>query len=525
MKIHPTRALLLAALLAAPAVAEMPTAQPAAGEPATVTATMPATMPTTSAADALKPEGDVKSKVEETSVMGGGKLFTPATPANITDVTKNVFPAVVSIEVKQETFRGGKRELQGAIGSGMIIDQEGHILTNYHVAGRAAELYVTLANKERIPAKLIGDDHWTDVAIIQMDMAEVRKRKITFQHAQLGSSNNLVPGQSVAAIGTPFGLARTFTLGVVSNTDRTFYPQRQTIPEREREGITDVEPIAQYETGEFANWIQMDTPIAPGNSGGPLVDMNAMIVGINTRGAGGYNLNFAIPIDTAKRVAAEILRTATDAKRGKVERADLGIDLKPLQDLESFYGIDLNKGVLINSVDRDSPAAKAGMRPQDILLTLGGKPTNVRFPEELAPVRERIASLPIGKPVSITVRRGRETMDLTATTQKLEGAVGEQRDLTVWGTNVRDVTRTYANDAQLDDDTGVVITSIRSGYPADKAELQIGDVIRSVDRKPATDFDAFLDLYNAGVEKKEKKVLLEVQRDRGRRTVILTVIY
>ena len=494
--------LILPALLAAPAFAEMP---------ATLPATVPSTLPTTSAADALKPEGDVKSKVEETSVMGGGKLFTPATPANITDVTKNVFPAVVSIEVKQETFRRGKRELQGAIGSGMIIDQEGHILTNYHVAGRAAELYVTLANKERIPARLIGDDHWTDVAIIQMDMAEVAKRKIKFQHAQLGTSTGLVPGQSVAAIGTPFGLARTFTLGVVSNTDRTFYPEKQTIDE--------------YETGEFANWIQMDTPIAPGNSGGPLVDMNARIVGINTRGAGGYNLNFAIPIDTAKRVAAEILRTATDTKRGKVERADLGIDLKPLQDLESFYGIDLNKGVLINSVDRGSPAAKAGMRPQDILLDLGGKPTNVRFPEELAPVRQRIASLPIGKPVSMTVRRGGETMQLTATTQKLEGAAGEEREIETWGMSVRDVTRVYANENQLDDDTGVVITSLNPGYPAAKAEMQVGDVIRSVDRKPATDLDGFLDLYNASVKKKEKKVLLEVQRDRGRRTVILTVGY
>ena len=508
--------LILPALLAAPAFGEMP---------ATMPATMPSTLPTTSAAEALKPEGEAKTKVEQTSVTGGGKLFTPATPQNITDVTKNVFPAVVSIEVKQETFRRGKRELQGAIGSGMIIDQEGHILTNYHVAGRAAELYVTLANKERIPAKLIGDDHWTDVAIIQMDMAEVKKRHITFQHAQLGTSNGLVPGQSVAAIGTPFGLARTFTLGVVSNTERTFYPQRQTIPERERTDITDREPIAEYETGEFANWIQMDTPIAPGNSGGPLVDMNAKVVGINTRGAGGYNLNFAIPIDTAKRVAAEILRTATATRRGRVDRADLGIDLKPLQDLESFYGIDLNKGVLINSVDRGSPAAKAGLRPQDILLDLGGKPTNVRFPEELAPVRQRIASLPVGKPIRLVLLRNGEQMDLTATPQKLEGSVGEQRELKVWGLNIRDVTRTYANDAQLDDDTGVVITSINSGYPAAKAELQIGDVIRMVDRKPATDLDAFLDLYNASVDKKEKKVLLEVQRDRGRKTVILTVDY
>ena len=111
------------------------------------------------------------------------------------------------------------------------------------------------------------------------------------------------------AIGTPFGLARTMTLGVVCNNERTFYPDRMTIDE--------------YETGEFANWIQMDTPINPGNSGGPLVDMTGKVVGINTRG-GGQNLNFAVPIDTAKEVVAKILASATTDKKGRVERSDLG---------------------------------------------------------------------------------------------------------------------------------------------------------------------------------------------------------
>src|SRR3712207_2974662 len=115
-----------------------------------------------------------------------------------------------------------------------------------------------------------------------------------------------------------------------------------------------------FRSGSFANWIQMDTPISPGNSGGPLVDMTGHVVGINTRG-GGQNLNFAVPIDTAKEVVKAILATATDDKKGRVDRSDLGIDLKPLQDLESFYNIDINKGVLINNVDRNSPAMKAGV--------------------------------------------------------------------------------------------------------------------------------------------------------------------
>jgi serine protease Do len=254
--------------------------------------------------------------------------------------------------------------------------------------------------------------------------------------------------------------------------------------------------------------------------------MNGRVVGINTRGFEGQSLNFAIPIKTAKEVVSEILRTASaSGKKGRVERADLGIDMKPLQDLESFYDIDINKGVLVNSVDRGSPAAKAGVKTQDILLAVNGKETNVRFPEEIAAARKMIADLPIGEEVTITLRRGKETMDLRAKTMKLEGAVGEEREMKGWGLSVRDVTRTYANEKQLDDDSGVVVTTLSGGYPAAKADLEQGDVIRSVNNKPVTDLEAFATLYEESVNAKEERVLLEIQRGRGRRSAVLRVTY
>jgi serine protease Do len=437
--------------------------------------------------------------------------FPPATPHAVVEVTQKVFPAVVRIDVAQEIYSEGKRNLRRGIGSGVIIDDQGHILTNYHVAGRAAELYITLANKERVPAKLIGDDHWTDIAVLQLDMETIQKKKIPFAYAELGDSDSLMVGQDVIAMGTPFGLTRTMTLGIVSNNERTFYPDRQRIDD--------------YETGDFSNWIQMDTPIAPGNSGGPLVDIGGRVVGINTRGMRGQQLNFAIPINTAKAVASEILRTATQEKKGKVDRADLGIDLKPLQDLETFYEIDINKGVLINSVDRASPAMKAGVKVQDILLELNGNPVNVRFPEEVSPARKMIADLAIGEDCTLTIRRGKDTLTLTAKTQKLEGAVGEERELKVWGLSVRDVTRTYANEAQLDDDTGVVVTTMSPGYPAAKAELEPNDVVRSVNQKPVTDLEEFVKLYDESIKSKDERVLLELQRGRGRRSAVLKVAY
>jgi serine protease Do len=437
--------------------------------------------------------------------------FPAATPEAVAMVTQKVFPAVVRIDVAQEVYSEGKRNLVRGIGSGVIIDEQGHVLTNFHVAGRAAEIYITLANKERVPAKLIGDDHWADIAVVQIDMDEIKRRNVSFTYAELGDSDSLIIGQDVIAIGTPFGLTRTMTLGIVSNNERTFYP--------------DVETIDGYETGEFNNWIQMDTPIAPGNSGGPLVDLNGKIVGINTRGIRGQALNFAIPINTVKEVAMKILATATDEKKGHVDRADLGLDLKPLQDLETFYEIDVNKGALVNSVDRGSPAAVAGVKTQDILLSINDKPINVRFPEEVALAQKAIAALPIGEDVKLGVRRGRETVELTAKTQKLEGAIGEEKELKTWGMTVRDVTRKYANEEQLDDDTGVVVTTMSSGYPAQKAELQPEDVIRSINQKPVTDIDELMKIYDESVKNKETRVFLEVQRRRGRQYVVMNITY
>ena len=457
-----------------------------------------------------KPATTTETSVKQESITGAQKTFPSATPEAVIEVTKRIFPAVVRLDVAQEVYSEGKRNLRRGIGSGVIIDAEGRILTNYHVAGRAAEIFVTLANKERIRGTLIGDDHWTDLAVVQLDMEEVKRKNSNFEYAELGQSDDLQPGQDVMAIGTPFGLARTMTLGIVSNNERTFYPDKMSIDE--------------YETGEFSNWIQMDTPINPGNSGGPLVDLTGKVVGINTRG-GGQNLNFAVPVDTAREVIKAILATAGADKKGKVERSDLGLDLKPLQDLESFYDIDINKGVLVNSVDRGSPAAKAGVKTQDILLEVNGKPMNVRFPEEVAAARKMIADMPVGTDVSMLVKRGKENVTLSAKTQKLEGAVGEEKEFKTWGLSVRDVTQTYANAEQLDDADGVVVTTLNPGYPAQKAELSSGDIIRSVGGKKVTDLDEFQKLYDASTKAKDSRVLFEVIRNRGTRRAVLKVEY
>jgi serine protease Do len=438
----------------------------------------------------------------------GPDPFPAATPKRVVAVTRMISPAVVRLDVAQAVYRDGKRSLSRGIGSGVIIDQDGRILTNYHVAGRSVEIYATLASEERVPARLVGDDHWTDLAIVQLDMDVIKKKKIAFASAKLGDSSALVVGQDVMAFGTPYGLSRTVTGGHVSATDRTLYP-------------TSLD-IDGYETGDFSNWIQMDAPINPGNSGGPLVDLNGNVVGINTRG-GAQNLNFAIPIDTAKEVIAEIEKTGTPTTLGHVARSDLGMELKPLQDLEAFYHLDIDQGVLIDSIDRGGPADAAGVRPQDILLGLNLKATNVRFPEELAPVRKRIADLPIGSEAELTIKRGTKVIHLTATTEALQGYFGDEHGYPVWGLSARTVTRPYANRNQLDDAKGVWVTSKSPDLPADKAELEVGDVIRSVGGKPVANLDDFTKLYAASVARKDTAIPLQIRHDRFVKTIVLEI--
>jgi len=343
-----------------------------------------------------------------------------------------------------------------------------------------------------------------------MDAETVKRRGITFSSAQLGDSGNLMVGQDVMAFGTPFGLARTVTRGSISNTDRTFFDVQRHMD------------IDGYETGDFSNWIQMDVPINPGNSGGPLVDINGKVVGINTRG-GGQNLNFAIPIDTAKPVIAAILATAAPGKKGRVDRSDLGFDLMPMHELETFYDIDINRGVLINSVDQIGPYTTAGGKAQDILLAVNDEPTNVRFPEELAAVRQRVASLPIGSDVKLTVKRGKDILTLTAHTTRLEGFLGEERGFTQWGVSLREVTRPYAVANQLEKVAGVWITSMAEGEPAEKAHLQVGDVILSVDNTQVDDMAQFQTLYDKTLDQKLDRVALVVERGREVSTEILDI--
>lgn len=402
--------------------------------------------------------------------------------------------AVVRIDVRELAFEAGARRYSASLGSGVIISEDGLVVTNAHVASpRAVDLSVTLANLERVNAKLVGWDHWTDLAVLRIDMEEVKRRKLKFAHAKFGDSGDLRPGEVVYAVGTPHGLTRTVTRGIISNTARNF---------------EDPAGVNGYETGLFNTWLQTDAAINPGNSGGPLVTENGRVVGITSRGyLGANNLGFAIPAATARGVVEVLVRD------GAITRSYIGVIPGALQDLENFYSLASNTGVLVNSVDPGSPAMRAGLRPGDIVLEINGTKIDGRFPEQLPAIQFMIASQPIGSSIRMLVKRGAETREYAVATEKLESRVGEEWAFDKWGLSVRKVSRAFARANQLDDDTGVVVIGIQSGFPAAVAGLSRGDIITKINQQPVATLDTMKAAHTTYTAN-PAPTLFEVQRDR-----------
>ena len=402
--------------------------------------------------------------------------------------------AVVRIDVRELEFADGSRLYSAGIGSGVILSADGLVLTNAHVASpRAVDISITLANLERVNAKLVGWDHWTDLALLRIDMADVKRRGLEFTHAEFGDSGAVFPGEVVYAVGTPHGLSRTVTRGIISNTQRYF---------------EDVAGVEGYETGAFNTWLQTDAAINPGNSGGPLVTEDGKVVGITSRAyLGANNLGFAIPAATAKHVVALLTRD------GAITRSYIGIAPGPLQDLETFYSLALNTGMLVKSVDPGSPAAKAGVRASDIVLAVNNVKVDGRFPEQLPAIQYMIASQPIGSTVALRIKRGPEIRDYRIITERLESRVGDEWAFDQWGLSVEKVSRAFARENQLDDDTGVLVIGTRPGFPADIAGVSRGDIILKINQHAIASLDE-MKAAHAAYAAKPVPTLFEVQRDR-----------
>lgn len=401
--------------------------------------------------------------------------------------------SVVKIDVWEVSQKDGGSRTFRSVGSGVLMSDDGLILTNAHVVNSYVnKIVVTLPNLERVKAEFVGWDHWTDLALIRLDKRELESKKLRFAVASLGDSDSLKTGEVVYAAGTPHGFARTLTRGIVSNTNRFF------------EGTI---LNSGYETGTFNTWIQTDAAINPGNSGGPLARPNGEVVGINTRAyTNSNNLGFAVPSNVAKHVMAEILA------RGKVERGYVGVVLAPLQDMESFFDIDINRGVLVSSVDALSPAAVAGILPGDIVLKIDGDDIDGRFPEQLPAIMSKIAAKKVGDKAEFLVMRGGRKFSKSLAVEPLESRVGREYTLEKWGAGMREITKAYARESKLETDSHLMVAGVRDGFPFSIAGIAAGDIIVSINRKKITTREQIEAEYEASC-KSPKKILVQVLRN------------
>jgi len=433
-------------------------------------------------------------------------LGVPAQPIEAADlqaailkVQRDAQTALVNIQPVTETFSRGEKRKRSSVGSGFLVDVEGHIVTNYHVAGRAKRVMVTLFNKERVEAELVGEDPSTDLAVIKIPkelVAEYGMKPLKF-----GDSDVLEVGEFVMALGSPLALARTMTFGVVSNKDR-YLPEGMSLPTGER-------------TGDFNTWIQTDAAINPGNSGGPLLNLAGRVIGVNARGAMfADNIGFAIPASTATVVSRALIA------QGEVKRSYAGISFQSLQDWEALFGLQEARGVLVASVEPGGPGQAAGIEAGDIVLSYGASDVTARFDEELPGVYELIASTPIGTEVPLRVLRREEQIALTLTTVATGKLSGEEFEANDWGFTVRGITDQMVFQLELEDTRGVVVEGVRTGGPAARGKLRRGQVIVMLDDQPVADLASFQERYEAAAGN-GKDVLLQVIEQARQRLVLV----
>lgn len=341
------------------------------------------------------------------------------------------------------------------LGSGVIIDKRGYILTNEHVVVKAAKITVTLPDHREFAARVIGEDSRFDLAILAIDV------KGDMPAAKMGDSDDIMIGETVIAIGNPYGLEHTVTTGVVSAVHRS---------------------IRAEENRVYSDFIQTDTSINPGNSGGPLVNLAGEVIGVNTAiYAKAEGIGFAIPINRAKRAVADLLRF------GEIKPATIGIrtqDLTP--DLARQFDFTGSHGVVVAEVNAKGPGAKAGVQAGDIITEAGGGVVN-----SSAEFSDRVSAAMVDDTLTLVAYRQGRRMEFRVKAVALSLADADDTTLKLLGIQVAAVDRGSMSRYGLATDRGVVVTSVRPGSPLQRIGVRPGDVIRQLGDREINSLDDF----------------------------------
>jgi serine protease Do len=422
---------------------------------------------------------------QESTAAPGADAATDAVVRSLPDFSQLVDrygPAVVNVEVVEKAPAGGAAQglspndpfydffrrfgipapqqgprgpVRGA-GSGFIVSADGYILTNTHVVANADEVTVRLTDRREFPAKVIGADERTDVAVIKINASNLPIVK-------LGDPSKLKPGQWVLAIGSPFGFENSATAGIISATSRSI-PGENAVP-----------------------FIQTDVAVNPGNSGGPLFNMNGEVIGINSqifsRTGGFMGVSFAIPIDVARNVEEQLVKT------GRVVRGRIGVTIQDVNaQLAESFGLDRPHGALVSSVDKDGPAAKAGMVPGDVILSVAGHPI-----ERYGELSGAIAVMKPGQDATLELWRNGKAQNVSVRIEELKeqpqkvvdregGGAAKPKSVdraTALGLTVRPLEPQEKARAAT---SGSLVVEEVAG-PAEDAQVEPGDIVLGVNGK------------------------------------------
>lgn len=403
-----------------------------------------------------------------------------------------VFPAVVYIKVLQESHESGQRISREISGSGVIISPKGEILTNWHVVDKAVEVRCLLYDGRAMTATVVGSDKDTDLALVRLNAPADAG---TMPHAVIGDSDVLKEGDFVMAMGAPWGLSRSVSIGIVSCA-RRFLP----------------------ENSEYSLWLQTDAAISPGNSGGPLVNTAGEIVGLNTRGVlYGGDMGFAVPSNTIRHIVGQIRES------GRVNWSWTGLQLQPLHDFGRNIYFEGDEGVIVAETDPESPAREAGLLPRDRLVKVGGQAVTAVTEEELPAVRRTLGLLAKHKPVEISLVRGGKAVTVSLVPREKGKVEGDQLDCPRWDFTVREINQFDNPDLFFYRQKGVFVFGVKEPGNAGNAGLQPQDVLLRIGEKEVATLEDVEALHKAALEGigRSHRLILTVLRNGLMRQIVL----
>ena len=402
----------------------------------------------------------------------------------VRDAKAKVFPAVVYIRCLRESRESGRKITQEVSGSGVVISAKGEVVTNWHVIDKASKVRCLLFDGSALSADVVGEDKDTDLALLQVKRPKGAKGLL---FARFGDSEKLREGDFVMAMGAPWGLNRSVSIGIISCT-RRYLPG----------------------ASEYSRWLQTDAAINPGNSGGPLVNTDGQIVGINTRQAtGGDGLGFAVPSRNVQFIVSQL------RKHGKVAWTWTGLQLQPLKDFNRENYFEGTDGVIVAATDPDSPAREAGIKPSDRILAVNGKPISAVREEDVPAVRRLLGLLEKNKPAKLTVRRlGTETV-ITITPREKGKVEGDELDCPRLDFTVKAINQFANRELYFHRKEGLYVFGVKRPGNAAAAGLRAKDIILRIDGKKIATLKDMEKIHKALVDNVQTKHRVQLVVLRG----------